>query len=193
MRVAAAVGLAALAAAGGGCGYQASHTHSATTGVVTAATWLRASPPPAGWPVAAVPSGAQLIYPPGWRSVHGDKGTVTAELRGAHGDLVGYLNLTPRQGEETLATWPEFRTDHNREEGDRQVRRLAAATNLTFPSGSGSCVRDSYTTRTRAHYIEIACFVVGSRTSAVVVGAAPPAAWPRVATDIGRAIVGVRV
>ena len=197
-RIALAASLGAVAATGGGCGSQASHTQpagasSGTAASGTAAAWLRTTPPPPGWPVARVPWGAQLTYPPGWRPAHGDVGTATVVLHASDGKLVGYLNLTPRQGDERLSDWPSFRTDHNREEGDRAVRRLAAATNLVFPTGRGSCVRDAYTTKTGAHYIETACFVVGSRTSAVVVGAASPTAWARQSADIDRAIVGVGV
>src|SRR5436305_9184491 len=135
-----------------GCGSQA-RTRSAGGGSsVTAVAWLRATPPPASWPGLRIPSGAQLTYPPSWRRSHGDPGTATVVVRGADGDLLGYLNLTPRQGKETLADWSSFRPDHDRDEGDRSVRVLAAASGLTFPTGHGSCVKDAYTTQTGAHY-----------------------------------------
>lgn len=105
---------------------------------------------------------------------------------------MGYLNLTPRQGRESLSNWLSFRVDHNRDEGDRAVRRLAGATNLGFGDARGSCVRDSYTTKTGAHYVEIACLVVGSRTGVVVVGAAPPSSWGQESGAIKRSIAGVR-
>jgi hypothetical protein len=54
-------------------------------------------------------------------------------------------------------------------------------------------VKDQYVTASGAHYIELACIVTGRRTTAVIVGAAPPSQWPRVGGDIARAIVGVGV
>jgi len=132
-----------------------------------------------------------MPYPPAWRRIRGDVGTTTAARLGAGGKFLGYL--TPRQGRESLGNWLVFRVDHNGDEGDRQVRRLAGATNLAFGSVRGSCVKDAYTTQTGSHYIEIACLVVGPRGAAVVVGAAPPRDWARQSGDIARAIVGVRV
>jgi hypothetical protein len=134
-----------------------------------------------------------MPYPPAWHPIHGDAGTASAALTSPDGKFVGYMNLTPQQGHETLANWPTFRVDHNHDEGDRHIQRLAAATNLAFPAGRGSCVRDQYVTKSGAHYIELACIVTGRRTTAVIVGAAPPSQWPRVGGDIARAIVGVGV
>lgn len=131
-----------------------------------------------------------MPYPPGWTAEHGDRGTVTRVLRGPKGTLLGYLNLTPRQGRETLSDWSSFRPEHDRDEGDRNVKLLAAVGGLRFRSGPGSCVKDSYTTETGARYMELACLVVGPASS-VIVGAVPPAAWSRVAPVIERAIEGV--
>jgi hypothetical protein len=147
---------------------------------------------PSGWPSVRVASGAVLVYPPGWRLIHGDAGTATAALRTESGRFLGYLNLTPRQGDEQLATWPAFRLEHNAEEGQRDLNRIAAATGLRFATGRGSCVEDSYVTRARTSYIEIACLVSGSRTSSVVVGAAPPGLWPRMSGAIEQAVAAVR-
>ncbi len=108
--------------------------------------------------------------------------------RGAHDAYLGYLNLTPRQGDETLTNWTSFRVAHNAQEGDRNLKTLAAAKGLRFRSGHGSCVRDAYTTSTGAKFLELACLVAGSRASWVIVGAAPPPAWARVAPLIKRAI-----
>jgi hypothetical protein len=143
--------------------------------------------------VARIPSGGRMPYPPGWRPARGDVGTATVVLTDAKGRFVGYLNLTPKQGKETLANWSTFRVDHNHDEGDSQVKRLAAASNLTFPTGRGSCVKDQYVTVSHAHYVELACIVSSRRTTAVIVGAAPPDSWPRVGGDIARAILGVSV
>lgn len=154
--------------------------------------WLRPEPPPSDWTVVRTPSGVALAYPPNWRAQHSDSGTATAALLRPDGAYLGYLNLTPRQGEETLSNWSSFRVDHNREEGDRSVRRLAAATGLRFIGGSGSCVKDAYTTVTNARFVEIACLVAGARAESVIVAAAPPREWSRMSATLERAIAGVQ-
>jgi hypothetical protein len=154
--------------------------------------WLHAQAPPSGWRAAAIPSGAVMTFPPRWRREPGDSGTATAALLAADGRFLGYLNLTPRQGSETLANWSSFRIEHNAEEGDRDVKLLASAQGLHFLSGRGACVKDSYTTQVGTRYVEIACLVVGARASSVMVGAAPPDVWPRVSGTLERAIEAVK-
>jgi hypothetical protein len=172
---------------GGGSGSNAAGGGAAPRSA-GAFAWLSPSAPPAGWALARLPSGrAALAYPPGWRSIESDPGTVSAALRDADGRIRGYLNATPQQGEETLANWARFRTHHNGEEGDMNVVTDAAARGLRFRTGSGSCVIDHYAT-VSARYREIACLVHGSRASTVVVGAAVPHAWPQLAPQIERAI-----
>lgn len=102
--------------------------------------------------------------------------------------IVGYLNLTPQQGGETLANWATFRIRHNADEGDRHVTRLAAATDLRFHGGRGSCVRDSYSTVTGNRYIELACLVVGRQARTVIVAATTPADWNRIGPLLERAV-----
>jgi hypothetical protein len=132
-----------------------------------------------------------MAYPPSWRLRHGDVGTATAALLTAHGSFIGYLNLTPRQGAETVAGWPSFRINHNGDEGDQHVHELAASGTLRFRTGSGRCVEDSYTTKTDEHFIELACLITGPKASSVIVGAAPPTAWPREAPVLRRAVEAV--
>jgi hypothetical protein len=132
-----------------------------------------------------------MPYPASWRALRGDPGTATAALRTSTGIYLGYLNITPREGEETLSNWRTFRIEHNREEGDRNVKELAAVDSLSFRTGHGNCVKDSYVGGTGDPYIEIACLIAGPKLSVVAVGAAPPSAWPRQAPVIERAIEGV--
>jgi hypothetical protein len=132
-----------------------------------------------------------LSYPPNWRREISDAGTATSVIKDRRGAFLGYLNLTPRQGAESLANWSSFRITHNAAEGDRHVVRLAAASGLRFLTGTGSCVRDSYTTSSGAHFIELACIVAGTRATSVIVGAAPPRAWSRMSPRIERAISAV--
>jgi hypothetical protein len=154
--------------------------------------WLHPQPPPTEWKVAQIPSGLEFAYPRSWQLQHGDPGTATAALIANDGRFLGYLNLTPRQGAETLANWASFRIAHNADEGDRSVRRLAAATGLRFRTGQGSCVKDSYYTTIGARFVEIACLVSGSSGESVVVGAAPPRRWSQASAVIERSIEGVR-
>jgi hypothetical protein len=194
------VGLLMLATAASGCGAstvappsgalqgtrrQASHLPNAS---VAAFAWLRPVPAPAAWPSARLPTGATIAYPPGWRTIAGDRGTASAALLNGHGEYLAYLNLTPRQGAETQANWPAFRVRHNITEGEKDVRLEAAARGLRFRTGRGTCLRDAYTTSANTHYVEIACLVGGSRVASVVVGAAPRELWTRERSVIERAI-----
>ena len=63
----------------------------------------------------------------------------------------------------------------------------AAATPLRFRAGTGSCVIDRYTTAS-ARYREIACIVRGSRATTVVVAAARPQDWARLAPTRRRSV-----
>jgi hypothetical protein len=151
--------------------------------------WLRPAPAPADWNVTRISGGATLSYPPGWKPLKSDPGTATAGLirGGDEDDIVGYLNATPRQGEETLENWASFRPDHNRDEGDRSVHLIASSTGLPFRGGHGSCVIDDYTT-SRATYREIACFVSGAGSSGVVVAAAPLSSWDQQEATLRQAV-----
>src|SRR4051812_383474 len=178
--VALAVGAALLIAAIAGSG---SSTHGRASGSFA---WLRPAAAPAGWKVARTPGGSTFAYPPGWRPIKTDPGTASAALlRG--GRIEGYLNATPRQGGETLADWSRFRPHHNLGEGDRGLRVEAATENVSFRSGRGSCVIDSYTT-SKAQYREIACLVSGPGPSAVVVAAAPVDLWSQQVAALRRAV-----
>jgi hypothetical protein len=149
--------------------------------------WLKPASSPGGWNVARTPAGAMLAYPPGWTPLKTDRGTASVALLGGGERIDAYLNATPRQGTETLADWSRFRPQHNRGEGDRSVRLLAATTTARFGSGRGACVIDAYTT-SKANYHEIACLVSGPSSSAVVVAAAPAALWNRQAATLQRAV-----
>ena len=167
----------ALAAAGGTSPRRASGAFA----------WLRAASPPVGWQVARTPDGAALAYPPGWTTIKTDPGTASVALRGNGGRIDGYLNVTPKQGAETLANWSRFRPQKNRAEGARDVRLLAATSDAHFRSARGSCVIDSYTTSLTT-YQEIACLVAGPGSSDVVVAAAPARLWQERSAVLERAV-----
>jgi hypothetical protein len=149
--------------------------------------WLRPALPPMGWHVARTPDGAALAYPPGWTTIKTDPGTASVALRGNGGRIDGYLNVTPKQGAETLANWSRFRPQKNRDEGARNVRLLAATSDAHFRSARGSCVIDAYTTSVTA-YEEIACLVSGPGSSEVVVAAAPTRLWQQRSAVLERAV-----
>jgi hypothetical protein len=151
-------------------------------------SWLRPAPPPSDWHVARLQAGSSaLAYPPRWRTIQSDRGTVSAAVTDRSGTIVSYLNATPKSGGETLSNWTRFRPNHVADEGAHDVRLLAAAPRLRFRTGRGSCVMDSYST-SRARYEEIACLVAGGRASTVIVGAAEPGAWSAEGPAIERAI-----
>ncbi|MGZ6680615.1 MAG: hypothetical protein ACXVFK_10430 [Solirubrobacteraceae bacterium] len=189
-RLLAAAALAAVLALAGCGGAARPHPDlgHAAAGNTEAFGWLRPGAAPAGWKVGRLASRpAALAYPPRWRAIQTDPGTFSAALLGPHGRIRGYLNATPQSGAETLANWAGFRVAHNREEGDRNVVRDASAVGLRFRSGTGSCVIDHYAT-TSARYREVACIVRGARLTTVVVGAALPADWTRLAPQLQRSI-----
>ena len=153
----------------------------------SAFSWLRPTAPAAGWNNGTTASGAKLAYPPGWRTIATDRGTVSAAPAGPRGAFAGYLNATPRSGSETLGNWSRFRIAHNADEGSRHIRLVAAGSNLAFRGGRGSCVIDDYST-TATRFREIACIVAGSRATNVVVAAAPVARWAAQAPLLERAV-----
>jgi hypothetical protein len=198
------VGVAAAVLAAGGCGGSTKRSSSSSRPATATSSapaqpnatakgfsWVRPGPAPANWRVARLASGAEMFYPPGWRRIRGDIGTVTAAQLSGEQRFTGYLNLTPRQGDERQATFAAFRLRHNASEGDRNVKMIDAAHGLKFRGGTGSCVEDTYMTTSGAHYVEIACLTAGPHSTSVIVGAAPPASWVKQRSVIERAISAV--
>jgi len=184
-RAAALGSLVVIGAAGCGTARQLP-SHSALTAAPSAS--IRAQAPPAGWHGSRIGSGAVLFYPPSWKRARGDAGTATATLEGAGRRLLGYLNITPQQADETLANWSRFRVSHNRREGEKEVTREAVLRQVRFRTGTGTCVRDRYTTASGARYIELACLVHGSAATSVIIAASPRANWSSVSPSLYRAL-----
>jgi hypothetical protein len=152
-------------------------------------TWLHPETVPSRWRTVRLPgSDAGLSAPASWEPARSDPGTKTLVSRGPSGQIVGYLNATPRQGDENAANWAGFRVAHNRGEGDREERRLASARDLHFRSATGSCVIDSYLTSSGNRYREIACLVAGRSSTTVIVAAAPPSRWDSYGPLLRRAV-----
>ena len=156
---------------------------------------LAPGPAPAGWRSAALRSGdAVLAYPPSMRRVHGDAGSVSAARFGRGGSYLLYLNATPREGAENLRNWPQFRLHLLRSDDASTAHEIAAAANVRFRGGTGSCVLDSYVSKIGAHhYSELACYVQGRSGASVVVAAAPAAQWAASSPLLERAVAAYQV
>lgn len=142
-------------------------------------TWFRATATPGGWHHVSLPDGqAVLSYPGSLRALTTDRGTVSEGLTAKSGTVLVYLNVTPKQGSETLSDWPDFRVGHLLDDDATAAKITGRATGLEFRGGNGSCVLDSYITKVHAnHYREIACFVQGAHAASVIVAAAPAGDW----------------
>lgn len=169
-----------------------SATGSAGPDQLKSALRQAARPAPADWLRATLPGGAAVLaYPGSMHLVKADAGAVSAASISSSGRYLLYLNVTPRQGSETLRTWVKFRLAHQREEETPAVRVLAAQTGVRFLGGTGSCVTDAYVTKVDSHHFtEIACFVRGSTSATVIVAAAPTADWASAAPLLRRAVAG---
>ncbi len=147
--------------------------------------WLATTTPPTSWRRLTLPSGlATLSLPPGFRPVRGDPGTASAAFLGPRGTYLGYLNATPRQGNEGLHDWARFRLAHLRQDEAVSVREDTQVSALSTGRTRRSCVTDDYTTTVGRHpFHEVACLVMAGRFASVVVAATPagdPAhLWPQ--------------
>lgn len=161
----------------------------------------RAFPPlvpaaaPAGWPHLTLPNRtAVLSYPPSLRPVSGDTDAVSAAQVSSGGVFQLYLNATPRQGDEQLRGWAAFRLRLLTADDAASAHELAAAQDVTFRGGTGSCVIDTYVTRIGAHhYQEIACLVQGRASASVIVAAAPAATWAQASPLLLQAVAAYQV
>ena len=145
---------------------------------------------PAGWPHLTLPNEtAVLSYPPLLRPVSGDTDAVSAAQVSPGGAFRLYLNATPRQGDEQLGGWAAFRLRLLTADDAASARELAAAQDVKFRGGTGSCVIDTYVTRLGAHhYQEIACLVQGRTSASVIVAAAPATTWAQASPLLLRAV-----
>ena len=150
---------------------------------------------PAGWPHLTLPDGtAVLSYPPSLRPVSGDADAVSAAQVSPAGVFQLYLNATPRQGDEQLRGWAAFRLRLLTADDAASAHELAAAQDVAFRGGTGSCVIDTYVTRIGAHhYQEIACLVQGRASASVIVAAAPAATWAQASPLLLRAVAAYQI
>jgi hypothetical protein len=161
-------------------------------------TWFHSETAPASWLQASLAGHTGVLsYPSMLRPMPGDAGTVTYGLNTRAGAALVYLNVTPRQGGETLRNWPGFRMEHLREDGETAVRIDATSGILSFRGGQGRCVVDDYTTKIHNnHYREIACYIqgtTGARTARVLIAATRAGTWAQYGTLLERVVNGYAV
>jgi hypothetical protein len=169
-----------------------------STGPLPSFRWLKPSTVPMHWVRATLPNGSgELAYPPQFQRIPGDPGTLSVAILGGrkHGPVYkAYLNVTPRQGDERLQSWPAFRVGHLLDDDAVAVHEDASVENVAFGGDRRSCVIDHYSTRVGQHwYREIACLVEGRAGASVVVAAAPLAAWTPVQRVLEEAVSDYRV
>jgi hypothetical protein len=142
--------------------------------------WLRPTSVPAGWDRVTTADGRVVLsYPPTFRIVHSDPGSVSVAL-GPGPKYRAYLNVTPRQGHETVSNFAAFRVNHIGEDHDMHVHRDGSIQGLPLGQNRASAVLDDYVTRAGgSHYREFAILVESGRGGWVVVGAAINSAFPR--------------
>jgi hypothetical protein len=146
---------------------------------------LASTTPPTTWTRLTLPSGlGSLSVPPGFSAVAGDQGTASLALLDSDGTYLGYLNVTPRQGDERLAGWAAFRLAHLRGDGSISAHQDGAVQSVRTGQSLRSCVTDDYVTEIGHHHFqEVACLVTTTSASGVVVAATPsgdPAhLWPQ--------------
>lgn len=157
--------------------------------------WFAPRPAPSSWKHLSLPAGGSVLsFPSSMAPIKGDAQSISVAKKDASGKIVMYLNVTPKQGNERLDTWPAFRLAHIREESGPPVHESGQALGLRFLAGRGTCVMDDYFSRGRLnHYREIACFVQGRRSASVLVASAPVADWGQAATVLERAVSSFRV
>ena len=137
--------------------------------------WLTSTAPPTTWTRLTLPAGlGSLAVPPRFHSVPGDKGTASLAFLGADDTYLGYLNVTPRQGDERLAGWAAFRLAHLRGDGTISATQDGAVQSVRTGQSLRSCVTDDYVTEVGHHrFHEVACLVTTASAVSVVVAATP--------------------
>jgi hypothetical protein len=155
--------------------------------------WFSPAAAPATWRHRTLPPDAGILYYPATFVDSHDKDGVARERLGGHGSVLDYLDVSPKQGPESLRDWPSYRLELVRAESN-DVHEDGHAFGLRFRGGTGSCVLDDYRTRVENHhYREIACFVQGHKHATVLIAAALESEWARAAKTLERAVDAYRV
>jgi hypothetical protein len=149
---------------------------------------IASTTPPAGAPRVTLASGlGSISVPAGFVPVGGDPGTASFARRAEDGSYVGFLNVTPQQGDERLEGWAAFRLAHLRSEGSMSALEHGAVEDVRTAQDARSCVTDDYVTQIGHHHFqEVACLVMTGSTGNVVVAATPWGDPGHVWTQLGR-------
>ena len=159
----------------------------------TSFRWFSPAAAPATWKHRALPPDAGILYYPAAFVDGHDKDGVARERLGGHSSVLDYLDVSPKQGPESLRDWPSYRLEIVRGESN-DVHEDGHAFGLPFRGGTGSCVLDDYRTRVENHhYREIACFVQGQKHATVLIAAALASEWARAEQTLERAVDAYRV
>ena len=130
-----------------------------------------------------------LSSPPGFHTVDGDPGTLSVALGNSAGTYLGYLNVTPHQGHETLQDWAAFRLSHLFGDDAISVHEDATVHSVRTAAALRSYVIDDYVTTIGHHrFHEVACYVTSDSVSSVVVAATPSGDPAHVWTQLERAV-----
>jgi hypothetical protein len=166
------------------------HSDSLRSATLGSFGWLASTAPPATWARVTAPTGlGTLSSPPGFRMVDGDPDTVSLALRNSAGTYLGYLNVTPHEGDENLRNWAAFRLSHLLSDDAVTVHEDAAVQSVRTAGTMRSCVTDNYvTTVDHHHFHEVACYVTSGSLSSVVVAATPSGDPAHVWTQLERAV-----
>jgi hypothetical protein len=166
------------------------HLRSASSTTLGSFGWLASPAPPATWARLTVASGVgALSSPPGFRTVDGDPGTLSVALRNSAGTYLGYLNVTPHQGHETLRDWAAFRLSHLLGDDAISVHEDATVQSVRTAAALRSCVIDNYVTTIGHHqFHEVACYVTSGSVGSVVVAATPSGDPAHVWNQLERAV-----
>jgi hypothetical protein len=151
--------------------------------------WLVPAEAPSGWKqVGLQPRVGVLWYPPSMKALAASPSSVSAAVIDKSGTYHAYLNSTLWTGADDLGGWAAARIGRQRQVA-ASVTKVAVSTARSFRGGQGACVIDDYVTRSKSHhYREIACLVKGPSAATVVVAAAPPADWVKMARVLERAV-----
>jgi hypothetical protein len=114
---------------------------------------------------------------------------LSVALRNSAGTYLGYLNVTPRQGPETLQDWAAFRLTHLRGDNAASVREDAMVQSVRTTAAMRSCVIDDYATTVGHHqFHEVSCYVMRGSVGSVVVATTPWGDPAHVWTQLERAV-----
>jgi hypothetical protein len=166
------------------------HPGSAGPATLGSFGWLASTTPPVTWARLTVPAGLGILSsPPGFRTIDGDPGTLSVGLLNPAGTYLGYLNVTPRQGPETLQNWATFRTTHLLGDDAVSVHEDAMVQSVPTSTAIRSCITDDYVaTVGHNHFHEVACYVMNGTVGSVVVAATPTGDPAHLWTQLERAV-----